>query len=189
MIQPSIVLTIMLNINSVNVVVRDEFNFIVEMYYLPLFFNQTKIEEHRFKQQLALKINQMINEYDVNMILIERSSLFTNNISMFPDVSILKNVLLQYSIQTTLEDLYIDRIIYFMEIPPDEWKKIILNRKSIFSIDVYKSHILEKAVYEENLLQEIDSKNFYKTLCFSESVLYDRLMNKKYQINYEKRET
>ena len=37
--------------------------------------------------------------------------------------------------------------------------------------------------FDDNTLHNIDINNYYRTICLSESVFYDSLMNKKYQVN------
>ena len=95
--------------------------------------------------------------------------------------------MLNYSIQITLEDNYLDKIKYFIQLPEWEWLPTILNKKSRYAIDLYKNHILSKSFNGDDLLKEqLNSGNYYKVLCLSECSLYSKLMNKKYQVNYRR---
>lgn len=117
--------------------------------------------------------------------MIEENKLFIDKIDKYPDPYVLKNILLQYSIQITLEDNYLEQLKYFFVIPQKEWISTILNYYARYAIDFYKNHILEKIESYEEYKDLIESGNFYKILCFSECCSYSKFMNKKYLINYK----
>ena len=94
----------------------------------------------------------------------------------------LQNVLLDYSLKVIIEDKYWETIKYIIELPQKEWQETILNKYTKYAIDLYKSHILQRNL-DNNTLKIIDDNNYYRSLCLSESSLYDSLMKKKYQIN------
>ena len=77
---------------------------------------------------------------------------------------------------------YVAGIKYILGLPEMEWRKQVLNSSVKYSIDLYKSHILQHSISSE-LLTTIEQNNYYKALCLSESIWFDRLMDKKYQIN------
>lgn len=184
-IEPNIVLTIGIEYDKVNLVVKDISDYIIKLVSVPIVFGYNKVQEHKLKQNIAVSINEMLTAQAVDTILMEKCKLSIDKINMFPDPYVLRNILLQYSIQISLEDNFLDRVKYFFEVPQKEWMSTILNRNSTYSIDLFKRHILEEMEYEDELLKIIDTQNFYKTLCFSESIHFKNIANKKYLINKE----
>lgn len=130
-------------------------------------------------------IDSILNDYDVDTILLEQNKLFIDKIDRYPDPYIMRDILLGFSIQTSIEDKYYDKVKYILQIPEYDWKTKVLNNKTTYSIDLYKAHI-ELRYFDTETLQQINSNNYYKAICLSESVFHTPLMNKKYQINKEK---
>ena len=156
-----------------------------DLQIIPIGILKNKIIEHDFKVKLVNIINNLIEIYNIDSIFIEENKLFIDKIDKYPDPYILRNILLQYSIQITLEDNYLTNLKYFFVIPQKEWVSTILNYYSRYTIDFYKEHILEKIYLYENYKDIIEANNFYKTLCFAECCSYSKFMNKKYLVNYK----
>ena len=129
-------------------------------------------------------IKQLVSKYNVDTIMFEQNKLFLDKIDRFPYPYVLQNVMLRYSIQVTLEDLYYDTRV-LISLPEYEWKNAVLNRKVNYSIDLYKAHIKYRTDIPMKTLIQINEGNYHKVVCFSESVMSDSLMNKKYQLNKE----
>lgn len=184
-IEPKVILTLYVEFNKINIVIKDISGFIIKLISVPIIFGGNKLDEHKMKQNLAVSINQAIEEQNVDTILLESCKLSIDKINMFPDPYILRNILLQYSVQVTIEDNFIDKVEYFFEVPQKEWLGTIFNRNSIYSIDLFKHHILQMLNNEDELLKIIDAQNYYRVLCFSESINYTNLANRKYLINKE----
>ena len=83
--------------------------------------------------------------------------------------------------------LALDKVKYFIVLPDYEWTGIVLNKKARYTIDFFKNYVINKGFnFEENLVDEFNSHNYYKVLCLSECIHYSSLMNRKYQINYQR---
>lgn len=139
-------------------------------------------EDYFIRKQLINKLYELIEKYNVNMIIIEQNKLFTNSFELSPDFRVLRNITRGFGIQTSIEDNFYDKVPYIMSLPDRDWQTLILNNKFKYSFDLYKSHI-EKQEFTDQQLREFQLDNYYKVLCLSESMWFDKLMNKKYQIN------
>lgn len=182
-IEPKIILTLGIEFNRINIVVRSIDGDILKLVGIPIGNGHKKSDEHELKSILISKINEIIDECLVDTILIEKNKLLIDKFNIFPDFYILNDILLRYSIQITLEDNYFNRVKYFFEIPQKDWLNVIFNKNSTYSIDVFKQFVVNCGMYNDELLGIIDGNNSYKTLCFSESVNFSNLLNKKYLIN------
>lgn len=177
-LEPAVILTIdMQNILNIPMIIRSIDGSILYMS------NITKSGSHySIRKNLIEKIHQCLNQYNIDTILLDQNKLFIDKIDRYPDPYILKNVLLGYGVQISIEDHFYNTIKYILAIPDYEWKSKVLNKNAKYSIDLYKSHILNCSVYSD-YIDIINTNNYYRSLCLSESMLFDTLMNKKYQIN------
>lgn len=177
-IVPTVILTIdTKNIYNIPIVITNILGEILVMTSVPKFTKQ-----HIIRKNFVEKLDKLIKEYSVDTIIIEQNKLFIDKIDRYPDPYVLQNVLLDYSLKVIIEDKYWETIKYIIELPQKEWQETILNRYTKYAIDLYKSHILQRDL-DNNTLKIIDENNYYRSLCLSESSLYDSLMKKKYQIN------
>lgn len=182
-IEPKIILTLGIEFNRISVVVRSIEGDILKLVGIPISVSRKKSDEQELKSLLISKINEIIDECLVDTIIIEKNKLLVDRFNLFPDFYILNDILLRYSVQITLEDNYFNRVKYFFEIPQKDWLNVIFNKNTTYSIDVFKQFVVNCGMYNDELLAIIDSNNSYKTLCFSESVNFSNLLNKKYLIN------
>lgn len=178
LIEPNVILTLCTdNLMNIPIVVTDK--------YLNI-LNMTTVTKsgghHSIRTRLVSQIKSCVSEYNVDMIILEQNKLFTDTFSKYPDPYILRNVTLGFGINISIEDAFWDTIKYILEIPRKDWVDKVLGKADRYSIDLYKSHIMQHN-FDENTLHNIDINNYYKTICLSESVFYDSLMNKKYQVN------
>lgn len=165
--------------NSCNIVfiVTDESSVILHMTNIP-----KEGQFYSIRHNLVSTIDNLIQDFNLDAIILENNKLFIDKIDKYPDPFILRNVLLGFGISITIEDRYYDKlaIIYLAEY---DWKNSILGRKTPYVMDLYKAHILNRTDIPIKYLVDIENNNYYKAICLSESVLFDNLMNKKYQIN------
>ena len=91
-------------------------------------------------------------------------------------------MLLGFGIQTSIEDNFYESLT-ILSVPDYEWAGKVLNKKARYSIDLYKAHILNRTNIPIKFLVTIENNNYYKAICLSECVLFDSLMDRKYQIN------
>ena len=139
-------------------------------------------EYYHIRQSVLNVIDNLIQKYEIDTILFEQNKLFIDKIDRYPDPIILKNILLGFGIQITIEDRYY-KSLTILAIPEYEWKSKVLGRKVMYAIDLYKAHILHRTNIPIKYLINIENNNYYKAICLSESILFDALMDKKYQIN------
>lgn len=134
------------------------------------------------RHQIITILKELVDKYEVDTILFEQNKLFIDKIDKYPDPYVMKNILLGFGVKTSIEDNFYDKLT-ILELPEYEWKNCVLNRKVKYAIDLYKSHIKYRTNIPIKYLTAIDENNYYKAVCLSESVLFDKLMDKKYQIN------
>lgn len=177
-IEPHIILTIdIYGYRNISFILKNVANEIL------LMDNILKIGSYYTIRQLIIsKINELCNTYDIDMIIMEDNHLFIDKIDLHPDPLVLRDIRLGFGIQVSIDDAFHDKIKYIMQIPQRDWTKIILNPHSKYSIDLYKAHVLNNN-YSEEQLKAIEDNNYYKALCLSESIWFDKLIDKKYQIN------
>ena len=169
--------------NNIPIIVRNKDTEILYMGHVMKFNKPSYI----IRKEIINKLNNLITEFNPNMIIFEQNKLFIDKIDKHPDPLMLRNIMLGFGIKVSIEDNYNDTIPYILEIPEQDWRFTILNKSVKYAIDLYKAHIEYQFVTDEqiNLIHE---NNYYKVICFSESIQYDSLMNKKYQINRKDKE-
>ena len=115
-IDPNIVLTIDLSqLHTINCVVTNTSDDILSLTYIDKIRDNYKV-----RSNLIQHIDKLISEYNIDTILIEKVKLFTDTAILYPDFSILQNVELSYGILISIEDAFIDKIKYIIEIPTTE---------------------------------------------------------------------
>lgn len=161
-IDPNIVLTIDLSqLHTINCVVTNTSDDILSLTYIDKIRDNYKV-----RSNLIQHIDKLISEYDIDTILIEKVKLFTDTAILYPDFSILQNVELSYGILISIEDAFMDKIKYIIEIPTTEWLKLIFNTKSMFTPDKFMAYtsLNNLSNYQK---QYVKLHNFYRCLCFS----------------------
>lgn len=179
-IEPSVILTLTTNnIFNIPIIVTDITNNILTTTYV----NRTNSNYHQIRMSLKQKIDELIQEYNVDTIILEQNQLFIDKIDKYPDPYVLRDIQLGFSIKVMIEDNYWELVKYILEIPKYEWKKEILNKKVEYAIDLYKKHIQLRPDLTEEFWKDCDNNNYYETLCLSECTSHTKFLNKKYQIN------
>ena len=180
-IEPKIILTICTSNNlNIPLILTDENCEIL------LACHTSIVHKNNYKtcELLLSKCRELIKEHNVDTIILEENKLFLDKIDKYPDPYVLQNVLLKYRINILIEQTFYKTVKYIFEIPEQEWRTKVLNKYTKYSIDLFKDHIIHK-LYSQEDLDIYDKFNYYKSLCLAESVLYDSLMNVRYQINKE----
>ena len=178
-IEPNNILTIDYSSGFyISYVIKNNLNEIIHL-------SSTTIDLHNYitRKNLIDHVKTLIEEYNIDMIIMEENKLFTDTISKFPDPYVLKNILLGYGIQTSIEDNFFEVIKYIMYLPEYEWKTIILNKKAKFMMDVYKEHTFLTSSIDPSMYNDIETYNHYKAICLSQSSEYSKLMNAQYWVN------
>ena len=179
-IEPNIILTLTTNnLTNIPIIVTTKTGEILTATHIV----RVGFNYYIIRKKLKSVINNLIEDYGVDTILIEQNQLFIDKIDKYPDPYVLRNVQLSYSIKVMIEDTYWEQISYILEIPHYDWQKEVLNHKVDYAIDLYKNHIKLRPDLSEEFLIKCDTNNYYETLCFSESLLHNKFLNKKYQIN------
>lgn len=147
-------------------------------------YNITKVGSyHNVRRRVVEMINIIRNSYEIDTIILEQGKLFLDKIDRYPDPYVLRDIMLEFGIQVAIEDAFWDKFV-ILAFPEYEWKYEVLGRyKPKYSIDLYKSHVLHRGDIPKKQLINIDENNYYEAVCLSESVLSDKLMAKKYQVN------
>lgn len=159
------------------VIVTDKFNNILALR------NIVKSSKDYFIRKNVLQlIEDLVNEYDVDCIIYEKNKLFIDKIDKYPDPFVLHDIKLGYGIINSIIDKYYETSIKLLEIPYNDWYDRIMNRYVKYAIDLYKNHVLLRSDII-NIKQDIETNNYYKLICFSEVVLHDELLHRKYLIN------
>lgn len=178
-LEPNIILTI--DIHSylyITIVIKDKEDNILDLFYI-----QKNKTCYNIRRDITDIIKKAISEYEVDTIIMEKNQLFIDKIDRYPDPLVYRNITLGFGIKISIEDNFYDMVKYIIELPQNDWRSTILNRTTKYSIDLYKSHILNTLDESEDRMKIIETYNFYKVLCLSESVKFDNLMNRKYQTN------
>lgn len=177
-IEPNIIITLDIHgYLNIPFIVRDNEGHILKLCHV--------VKDYSFyktRKSVIEMLDNLIQEFNADTIIIEQNQLFIDKIDRYPDPSVLRNIQLGFGIKTSIDDKYHNTIKYILELPIQEWRRYVLNSSVKYSIDLYKAHILEQSLAEEELTI-IAEYNYYKALCLSESIWFDRLMDRKYQIN------
>lgn len=127
------------------------------------------------------KMSELISKYNVTSIILEENKLFTDSITKYPDPYLLRNVLLGFGIQVSIEDKYLGNIPNIFILPSIEWRDTVLGKNTRSAIDRCKTHVMQQLRrYSEKDLLYIDKHQNYEALCLSESVIHKNLIHKKY---------
>lgn len=178
-IEPNIILTIdTMSRYNIPFIITDVHNNIIYMD------NVSKINcsQYNIRKQVINKIQELITQYNINTILLEQNKLFIDKIDRYPDPYVLNNVCLAYGIHISIQDNFYTTVKYIIELPNQNWQNIVLNSKVSYSIDLYKQHVKLKNL-DTNTLNVIESNNYYKAVCLSDSMLYDTLKLYKFVVN------
>lgn len=177
-INPQIVITIDIHSNIIiPIVVRDCFLNVLEMTHIGGI-----AKDYTVRKCLINKIDELIQKYNPDTILIESNKLFIDKIDRHPDPLVLRNICRGFGLQTSIDDKYHNDIANIIALPNYEWHKAVLGNSMRYSFDLYKAHIKEQH-FSVDEFSTIDKYNYYQVLCLSESVQYEHLMNKKYLLN------
>ena len=144
--------------------------------------NKIQNSHYNIRKQLILKLKDLIPKYNIDTILLEQNKLFIDKIDRYPDPFILNNVCLAYGIHISIQDNFYTTVKYIMELPNQNWQNIVLNSKVSYSIDLYKQHVKLKNL-DSNTLNVIESNNYYKAICLSDSMQYNALKQYKFVVN------
>lgn len=178
-IEPNIVLTIDIHgYSNVAMVVRQKEKILSFTHVEKLSSNYYNIRKMIIERMMLL-----YKEYNFDTIIFEQNQLFIDKIDRHPDPLVYRNIVLGFGIGIAIEDNFYKSVPYILEIPELEWRKYILNSTTKYSIDLYKSHILSQEQLTEQELNIIEQNNYYKVLCISESIWFDKLIDRRYQIN------
>lgn len=139
-------------------------------------------ESYKTRQDVINNINELFTTYSIDTIILEENKLLLDKMDKYPDPLIFKNIQLTFGIQISIEDNFYTKVDNIIALPDYIWKSLILNKYTKYSIDLYKSHIVDQYQYQE-YLETIEKDNYYRAICLSESSSFDILMTKKYQIN------
>ena len=179
-IEPSMILTISThNLLNIPIIVTTNTGEIQTMTHI----EKLGLSHYKIRQLIRSKVDELIGQYGIDTILLEQNQLFIDKVDKYPDPMVLQNVLLGFSIKTTIEDRYWESIKYIMELPRWEWKNEILNKKVDYAIDLYKSHVLLRQNLSAGERKDIENNNYYEALCLSESMLHSKFLHIKYQVN------
>ena len=180
-IEPKISLTVYTHlIGCICYVVRDNENNILHLATQDYSILSTSL--YNIRKITITKVNNIIQNYNPDTIVIEQTKLFTDGITRYPDPEVYKNIVLSYGLQVTLEDHFLELVEHFLAIPYWDWSQTILNSKFKYILDRCKDHILLDNKLTETQMETVKHFNLYQAICFSECVNHSKLMNKKYLI-------
>ena len=64
------------------------------------------LSQYEIRQQVLNSITSLLDKYPIDTLIMEKTNLFTDGITFNPDWRTYSNVLLNYSLQITLDDIY-----------------------------------------------------------------------------------
>ena len=137
---------------------------------------------YAIRRSVIAKIIELVELYEVDTLILTQNKLFVDKVDRYPDPLVLRDIMLGYGIQVSVEDNFYTQLD-ILAIPDYEWKNLILGKGARYSIDLFKSHVLHRTDIPKKQMVLIDTNNYYEAVCLSESVLFDNLMQRKYQIN------
>lgn len=180
-IDPAVILTICTsNPFSISMTVTSRFGKILALEEI-----SSKGKEVVVCRLLLNCAEKLVQDYGVDLIIMEECKLLVDRIDRFPDNRILRDITLAYGVAMFIEYTFWEqcKILLF---PDYLWRKEVLGSRSAkYSIDLYKSHILHRGDIPKKTLIDIEKGNYYECLCLSECATSGTLCNKKYQINKE----
>ena len=148
-IEPNVILTLSTgNLMNIPIIITNFTGMVIATTHV----DKIGYNNYHIRKRIKEVIDSNISKYSVDTILIEQNQLFIDKMDKYPDPLVLKNILLSFGIQTTIEDNFWDKVKYIMEIPKYEWKKDVLNKKVDYAIDLYKSHILLRKDIDADML-------------------------------------
>lgn len=178
-IEPNIVLTIDIHgYSNIAMVIRQNDDILSFAHV-----EKSNLNNYNIRKNVLDLLKLLYKQYNFDTIIFEQNQLFIDKIDRHPDPLVYRNILLGYGIANSIEDAFYDTVSYILAIPELEWRKYILNNSTKYSIDLYKSHILSQEKFSEAELTTFEQNNYYKVLCISESVRFDKLIDRRYQIN------
>lgn len=178
-IEPNIILTIDIHGYSSIAMVVTHNDEILAINHI----EKSSTNNYNIRKRVIDLMKLLYKQYNFDTIIFEQNQLFIDKIDRHPDPLVYRNILLGFGIANSIEDNFYESIPYILAIPEQEWRKYILNRTTTYSIDLYKSHILSQGKFSEEELNNFELNNYYKVLCISESIRFDKLIDRRYQIN------
>ena len=141
------------------------------------------LKDYSVRKRCVDSIKELRTKFNINTIIIEQNSLFTESIGKYPDPYLLRNVVLGFGIKISIEDAFLKDIENILELPANEWRDSILGRRTRYSFDRCKAHILNKSeVYTLEQIAYIEEHKNYEVLCLADSVNFNNLIHKKYKL-------
>lgn len=138
-------------------------------------------DNYQIRKKVLMYVKDAVINHSVDTIIIEKVKFITDTSIIYPDFNILRDVKLNYGITISIEDAFMESVPYIIEVPTEEWTKSLFNSHTLYSPDIFKSHVnLENFTDQQRNI--IDSYNFYKAICMCECAHHESLL-KKYWIN------
>ena len=177
-LEPNIIITYSTNnIDNIPIVITDSKCNILHMEDV-----SKQGPDYLVRIRFIKRLMKLQEQFNVDTIVMEKNKLFIDKIDKYPDPLVLKDVLLGYGLQISVENTFYDTML-LIAYPEYEWKKFVLNNRVKYAIDLYKSHILYRSNITKEQLEIINLGRYYESVCLSESILFGELLDNKYQIN------
>lgn len=161
---------------NVNFIIRDNIGKV-------LYFKSVEYATNNYysRKRIIDLIKDLLERFEFNTIVYEdvRINLFT--ISKYVDPNVFNDINKAYSLKISIEDRFYEIVEYMIAIPHKAWTIEVLNSYDGILLDKCKRHILYTNEFKD-YIQDIEDQNLYTALCFSESIKFDNLINKKYAI-------
>ena len=152
---------------------------------LSLTFVEKNASYHTIRMKVIDMINLLRQKHPIDTIIMEENKLFIDKIDRHPDPIVYRNIVLGFSIEIAVLDFYYKSIKNILSLPLKDWRNKVLNSTTKYSIDLYKSHICLRDDISQEFMDIINTYNFYKVICLSESIFFNSLMDIKYKLNKE----